>query len=61
MSEAGLIGALQQARPQHSVDMHCGRHNRASNLIDPNWLKEGISRCHNNCISQIGRVFRETP
>jgi hypothetical protein len=61
MSEAGLIRTLQQARPQHGVDMHRGRHNRTGNLIDPNWLKKGSSRCHNNCISQIGRVFRETP
>jgi len=55
MSQAGLIGALQQARSQHGMYVHRGRHNRPRNIVDPNGLEEGRSCSHEDGISQIGR------
>jgi hypothetical protein len=35
MRKTALIGTFQQARPQHGVNVHCRRDDRARNLIYP--------------------------
>jgi hypothetical protein len=55
MSEAGLIRTFQQSRPEHRVDMHRGRHDRARNLVNPNRFKAGNARSYKNGLTQIER------
>lgn len=51
MGETALVGAFQQARPEHRVDVHGRRNDCPRNLIDAKRSKRRSRSAHPNCIT----------
>lgn len=50
--EAGLVGAFQQARTEHRVDLHRGIHNGACDFVDAIGMRPSRSS-HVSCITDF--------
>jgi hypothetical protein len=48
MSKTSLIGAFQQTRAEHGVNVHGGRHDSSRNLVDANRLEGWRRSNHSN-------------